>query len=310
MRGHYGFEGIVVTDWGLLNSRNYPQPLVAIAWGVEDLTPEERIVRIIEAGCDQFGGQANTDMVVGLVKNGSISEDRIDVSVRRLLREKFLLGLFENPYTDPAAAERVVGNDYFMRVGKETQRRAYTLLTNKNETLPLRGVTPATKFYVEGIDETYMAERNLTVVKTPGEADYALVRLESPTYPRGNGTLDVSFASGSLEFTPQEKKRQAAIYSAVPTIVDVVLNRAAVIPEIAGSAAALFGSYGSDSGAFLDVVLGSSAPEGKLPFDLPRSMEAVEEQMEDVPFDTRGPLFKFGHGLRYPSPCGEKKCQA
>lgn len=57
LRGHYGFEGIVVTDWGLLTSRNYSQPLVAIAWGVEDLTPEERIVRIIEAGCDQFRGQ-------------------------------------------------------------------------------------------------------------------------------------------------------------------------------------------------------------------------------------------------------------
>lgn len=141
LRGHYGFEGIVVTDWGLLTSRNYSQPLVAIAWGVEDLTPEERIVRIIEAGCDQFRGQANTDMVVGLVKNGPFSEDRIDVSVRCLPREKFLLCLFENPYTDPAAAEHVVGNDYFMRAGKETQRRAYTLLSNKNETLPLRDVT-------------------------------------------------------------------------------------------------------------------------------------------------------------------------
>ncbi|KAI7909343.1 hypothetical protein M9X92_011686 [Pyricularia oryzae] len=78
-----------------------------------------------------------------------------------------------------------------------------------------------------------------------------------------------------------------------------MLDRPAAIPEVAEGAAAVFGSFGSGTEAFLDVVFGIAAPEGKLPFDLPRSQKAVEESMEDVPFDTKSPVFTFGHGLRY-----------
>ena len=68
------------------------------------------------------------------------------------------------------------------------------------------------------------------------------------------------------------------------------------------SAAALLGSYGSSDEAFLDVVFGAAQPEGSLPFDLPRSMAAVEASRSDVPFDTADPLFRFGRGtaLRRP----------
>ncbi|CRK18803.1 hypothetical protein BN1723_011697 [Verticillium longisporum] len=57
--------------------------------------------------------------------------------------------------------------------------------------------------------------------------------------------------------------------------------------------------------AFLDIVFGVDgwAPEGKLPFDMPRSMAAVEASKEDVPFDTEDPLFEFGHGLSYRERC-------
>jgi hypothetical protein len=70
-------------------------------------------------------------------------------------------------------------------------------------------------------------------------------------------------------------------------------------------AAALFGSYGSSTDAFLDVVFNENGaePEGKLPFDLPRSNAAVADNLEDVPFDTKDPVFKFGHGLSYKSSC-------
>jgi hypothetical protein len=86
------------------------------------------------------------------------------------------------------------------------------------------------------------------------------------------------------------------------------LERPAVIPEIAENAAALLGSYGSSPAAFLDIVFGIEgvAPQGKLPFDLPRSMAAVEASKEDVPFDTENPVFKFGHGLSYEEACVQK----
>jgi beta-glucosidase len=107
------------------------------------------------------------------------------------------------------------------------------------------------------------------------------------------------FHAGSLEFAAEERDHHAAICSAVPTIVDVYLDRPAVLTELAIAAAALLGSYGSSDEAFLDVVFGAAQPEGSLPFDLPRSMAAVAASRSDVPFDTADPIFRFGHGLRY-----------
>jgi len=60
-------------------------------------------------------------------------------------------------------------------------------------------------------------------------------------------------------------------------------------------------SFGRDAAAFLDVVFGKAAPEGALPFDLPGSMAAVLASRSDVPYDIQDPLFRFGHGLRYPA---------
>ncbi|KPM38251.1 putative beta-glucosidase C [Neonectria ditissima] len=310
LREELGFEGIVLTDWGLITDSQMDGGIFpARAWGVEDLSGLERAARILDAGCDQFGGEERTDLVIQLVEEGIVSEERIDKSVRKLLREKFLLGLFDNPFVDPEAAARIVGNDYFVRLGEDAQRRSYTLLTNKDDVLPLTNLAEKTKFYIEGFNATFVESRNFTVVDTPEEADFALLRLLTPYEPR-NGVFESNMNAGSLAYNSTEKKRQAAIYKTVPTIVDIILERPAVIPEIIEAASAVLGSYGSSTDAFLDVILGESGPEGKLPFDLPRSMEAVENNMEDVPFDTRNPVFKFGHGLSYANLCGdsEGKC--
>lgn len=110
--------------------------------------------------------------------------------------------------------------------------------------------------------------------------------------------------NGSLAFDLQEQERQAAIYDFTPTIVDMKFNRPAVIPEIAEKAATLFASYGSNDDALLDVIFNAQGaePQGRLPFDLASSMAAVEGSYEDLPFDTKDPLFKSGHGLSYDSP--------
>lgn len=303
LRGELGFDGIVVTDWGLITDTVIlGQDMPARAWGLENTTELERAARILNAGCDQFGGEQRPELIVQLVHEAIIPEERLDVSVRRLLGEKFILGLFDNPFVDPEAAARVVGNDYFARLGHEAQRRAYTLLTNKNKMLPLKHISPETKFYIEGFDSAFLQARNLTVVNIPQEADYALLRMNAPYEPRPGG-FEAGMHAGSLEFNSTEKERQAAIYATVPTIVDVMLDRPAAIPEVMDGASAVLGSFGSGSAAFLDVIFGINTPEGKLPFDLPRSMEAVKESFEDVPFDTKDPVFRFGHGLRYTDEC-------
>lgn len=300
LRHELGFEGIVVSDWGLVtDSVIRGQDMPARAWGAENLTEIERAAKILNAGTDQFGGEQRFDLILQLVGNNTISEDRIDVSVRRLLREKFLLGLFENPFVDVDAADSLVGQADFVAAGKDTQRKSFTLLTNNDTILPLKH-DKTMKFYTEGLNKTLLASRDITVVATPAEADFALLRLQAPYEPRPGG-FEANYHAGSLEYNATEQARQAAIYSTVPTIVDIYLDRPAAIPEIAEQAKALMANYGAAGEAFLDVVFGVDGykPEGRLPFDLPRSMEAVEASKEDVPFDTENPVFRFGHGLSY-----------
>ncbi|KAM0321538.1 hypothetical protein ACHAQA_010028 [Verticillium albo-atrum] len=300
LREELGFDGIVVTDWGLITDvRTGGYDFPARAWGMEDQSAEQRAFRILEAGCDQFGGEERPELVVELVRSGRISEDRIDSSVRRLLKEKFVLGLFENPFVDPEYADEVVGNSFFRRLGDDAQRRSYTLLSNTDSVLPLRELTTSTRIYSEGLNTTLLEARGYTSVDTPEDADLALLRLPPPFEPRV-GTLSTffGFRAGSLEYNSTEKARQAEIYAVVPTIVDIYLDRPIAIPEVVDSAQAVLASFGSTDEGFLDIIFGDAEPEGKLPFDLPRSDAAVEAQYEDVPFDTVDPVFKFGHGLR------------
>ncbi|VUC23934.1 unnamed protein product [Clonostachys rosea] len=301
LQNSLGFDGIVLTDWTLLSDRTlFGLPFPARAWGMEDKTEHERVLKIIEAGCDQLGGENRPELLIDLVNQGLVSEDRLDRSVRKLLKEKFLLGLFDNPFLDPKAADRVVGNPEFQRIADETQRQSFTLLSNTNNILPIRERVSGSAVYIEGLNQTTVEARGFKVVATPEEADWAFLRLAAPFEVR-DGTLSeyMGFQQGSLEFKAAERTRQSAIYSTVPTIVDIKLDRPVAIPEVIEQAAAVFGTFGASGDAFLDVVLGEAKPLGKLPFDLPRSDKAAEAQKEDVPFDTVDPLFKFGHGLQY-----------
>ena len=75
------------------------------------------------------------------------------------------------------------------------------------------------------------------------------------------------------------------------------LDRPAVVPEIAGAAAALLVNFGASNDALVEVLLGQAQARGRLPFDLPSSMQAVIESPSDVPFSTNDPLFHFGDGI-------------
>lgn len=292
LRERYGFDGVVCTDWGLVSDAEiFGQPFLARAWGVEHLSPRERMKKILDAGADQFGGEACPELLIELVSDGEISEQRLDISARRLLREKFELGLFENPFVDEDVAHAVVGRDEFRAAGEAAQRASITLLTNR-DILPLaRGL----KLYVEGVAPEIAGQYG-EVVETPEEADAAILRLHAP-FEQRETMFENFFHAGSLEFPAEVIDRVRAIAAVVPTIVDVLVDRPAILGQIVDIAAAVTVNWGSNAAALLDVVTGAASPQGRLPFDLPRSMAAVEASRPDVPFDTADPLFRFGHGL-------------
>ncbi len=295
LREKYGFDGIVCTDWSLLSDMKiFGMGMPARAWGVENLSKAERAKKILDAGVDQFGGEACPEIIIQLVREDKVSEERINQSIRRLLREKFMLGLFNNPYLDLDKAEKIVGNPEFRKAGELAQRKSIVLLKNEKNTLPLKS---GLKLYVEGIKPEAIAQYG-EVVDDPSKADMAILRLSAP-YEKRKGIMERFFHAGDLDFKEPEKSRILNVLNQVPTIVDIYLERPAVIPEIAEKSAALLGNFGANDGAILDVIFGKFAPQGKLPFELPSSMEAVRKQKEDLPYDSENPIFPFGHGLSY-----------
>ncbi|HEX9386861.1 MAG TPA: glycoside hydrolase family 3 N-terminal domain-containing protein [Anaerolineales bacterium] len=297
LREKYEYDGVVCTDWGLITDVHLPDIIwPARAWGVEHLTEVERVKKALDAGVDQFGGESCPEYVVELVQTGRLSEARIDQSVRRLLRLKFQLGLFDNPFVDEDEVPKVLGDPEAVAAGLISQQRAMTLLKNEDHVLPLQGQP---KIFIKNIDPS-IAAQYAPVVATPEEADFALLRVETPWVPvETKNPFARGFHHGDLDFKGQAKAEALDLLQRVPTIVVLYLDRPAVIPEINESARALLAEYGANDVAVLNVIFGKTTPEGKLPFELPSSMEAVKNQKADVPYDSENPLYPFGFGLSY-----------
>lgn len=296
LREELRFDGIVCTDWGLIGDRVvFGQDLPARAWGVEHLSELERVIRILNVGCDQFGGESRPDLVIEAVRSGAISEERIDTSVRRILAEKFVLGLFDSPYLDPEHAAATIGRDDFVAEGRAAQQAAIARLTEPSAgaaSLPLK---LGGRVYTENLGDASAARLGQPVA-CPSEADFAVLRLSAPHEPRPGG-FEAFFHTGSLEFSPSERERLLGICEQVPTIVVLFLDRPAVVPELALAAAAFLVDFGAQDDAVIDVLVGEATAKGRLPFDLPSSADAVERSRSDVAFDTDEPLFRFGDGL-------------
>ena len=302
LRNKYHFEGVVCTDWGLISDVKFLGIMIlpARARGMEKATEEERMLKIVQAGVDQFGGEMLPEMLIRLVKENKVSEARLDTSVRRLLRVKFEQGLFDDPFVDVARAEKVVGNAEFMAAGQLAQRKSIVLLKNDSfatgKVLPLKS---GQKVYCMNIDPDAVS-KYASVVENPGQADFAVIRLKTPSYHiKGTGLMGNLFGSGDLDFKGKEKDEILEILNAVPSVVDIYLDRPAVIPEIVAASKGLLANFGASDEAILDVIFGRIGPAAKLPFEIPSSMEAVLNQKEDLPYDSQNPLFPFGFGLSY-----------
>lgn len=292
LRDSLGFDGVVCTDWNIITDSEMGE---GRAWGVEQLSPLERVKKAIDAGCDQFGGEMVPELVVELVEGGKIDEARLDESVARIMRDKFVLGLFDNPYVDEESADDIVGNADFRAKGIEAQKRSTVLLKN-DRLLPLN---EGARVYVEGLNNPDAFTKYGVLVENPEDADVIFKKLQTPFDVRSEYFLESFFHQGRLYFTVEEQNAIIALMEQKPTIISINLERPAIFTEIDAIARASIADFGADDEVMAELIFGKFNPTGKLPFELPSSQKAVEQQLTDVPYDSENPLYPFGHGLSY-----------
>ena len=293
LRDQLGYEGVICSDWGIINGRH---------WGVGDLSIEERYIKAIDAGIDQFGGEKDTEVVIELVKKGLMPLSRIDASVKRILKNKFDLGLFDNPYVEVDQVKSRVNTERNIKLGKEAQKQSMVLLKN-DSTLPLE---KNINIFVDGFNTKSIVHGN--VVSDIKDADVIVSYVHTVfngNQPSGidrlvDNVLSSIFPNQDLNFSPEILEKLDEFSSIKPLIVIVDLNRPAILDSINQMSSALVGTFGVDESVIFETLFGESKPTGKLPFEIPSSMKEVNEQLEDVPDDTMNPTFKFGFGLTYP----------
>ena len=303
---------MILTDWAITNDcsevcRNGFPPGerpsfagVGMPWGVEDMSKIDRFAKAVNAGVDQFGGTEEAEYLVQGVRSGKITENRLNESVYRIALQKFRQGLFENPYVDTVAAARIVGSAQFQNEATAAQRRSLVLLENKNDLLPL--AARGKRVFLHGVDSATAARYGFTVAPDLAHADIAIVRTNAPFQTlHPNYAFGARFHEGDLGFRGGDKEFEEIkrITATVPTIITVYLDRPAILTELKDRASALIGNFGVSDAALLDVLTGVAQPEGKLPFELPSSMQEVEAQRSSVPHDTAHPLYRIGFGRMY-----------
>ena len=216
LREEAKFEGVVCTDWGITKDMKVlDSPMGGKPWGVESLTEAERHYKILQAGVDQYGGNNEIGPVLAAydmwakAQGEQSARQRFEQSARRLLLNVFRVGLFEHPYLDPEASEKIVGNPQFMQEGYEAQLKSVVMLKNHdNKTLPMdkrykvyvpKRHFPAIPGLWGGISEEKTVEpidlalvrKYYEVVEQPEQADFAICLIEEPSTGFGYSAADV-----------------------------------------------------------------------------------------------------------------------
>jgi beta-glucosidase len=214
LRGKYGFDGVICTDWGVTQDEKAIDGFGTTCWGAEKLSVVERHYKIMMAGVDQYGGNNDAGPVIeaynmGVKEHGEeFMRARLEQSAVRLLKNIMRVGLFENPYLDVEQTKKTVGNGDFMKAGYDAQLKSVIMLKNKGKVLPLAkqktvyipkrltaagrdffgGPTPESVSYPVSID---LVKKYFNVTDNPAEADFALVIVRSPNSGSGYDQADI-----------------------------------------------------------------------------------------------------------------------
>ncbi|WP_333912095.1 glycoside hydrolase family 3 protein [Vibrio coralliirubri] len=324
LRDKLGYTGNVNSDTGIIGER---------AWGVEHKTIDEQVAMAVEAGVDVLSGFHDKEVIVKLVEKDLITEERVDLSVTRLLEEQFKLGLFENTYVDEKKAQEILGNEKYQERADYAQKKSVVLLQNTNKTLPLAESTAQAPvaLYVMGMDENIAGDDkyNFTVTSgdyeagetrppVPADTDYAVIRVRvsnegsDPDLIFGGANPDeldilafsemATAASWHIEPSLSDIKAVMNEVGADKTVLSINFRQPFVLDDQSNlkQAGAVIATFGVSDSNLMEVLSGNFAPQGKLPFALANSAQAIQNQDSDYPgYDQADTLYPFGHGLSY-----------
>ncbi len=320
LKGELGFQGFVVSDWG----------------GITQVDPDyyTAVVTAINAGVDMnmvpYYYQAFIGTMKQAVLNGDITQARIDDAVRRILRAKFMLGLFENPYGDPALAA-TVGSQEHRALARQAVRESLVLLKNDNSVLPVdKNVSTV---LVAGINSTgiqaggwtldWQGEQRNTLVGTTildgirelvgpntqvlyddvgqfpdfsGKAPVGIAIVGEMPYAEGMGD------TADLTLNTLDQNVINALRSKVDKLIVVIISgRPLVITAQYQAVDAWVAAWlpGSEGAGVADVLFGDYPFVGKLPYTWPRSNAQLPLNINNSAGLTgcAAPLFPFGYGL-------------
>jgi beta-glucosidase len=325
LKNELGFQGFLVSDWAAIDQL-----------GADYKTDVETS---INAGLDMVmipygpgGGNGYADFIADLkqlVADGKVSQSRIDDAVRRILRVKFQMGLFENPQTDPALLAKI-GSPEHREVARRCVRESLVLLKNSNSVLPLKKNLKRLAVVGKAADDLGIQCGGWTIdwqgktgdVTTGGTTLLAAIKksvsaeTEVSFSPDGNGLKSadaIIVVVGELPYA--EMKGDRAELSLAPEDAALVAKAKAtgapVVTLLYSGRPLVLGAALDQSDAFLaawlpgteglgmtDVLFGDCKPTGKLPRAWPRETDSVRDQ------SVSGAAFPFGFGLTF---AGEPK---
>lgn len=302
LRKELGFQGIVHSDYSIIEGLKVfgMSCIPGRAWGVEKKNTGQKLKQVLEAGVDQIGGECCSGKLVKAVRAGLVPQSIVDAVCRRILHLKFALGLFDDPFVDPQNAQAVCGKKEFVQMADDAMRRSLVLLKNELGQNPWLPLQKNIKIYSEGF-LTQDIQKFALPVSCVEDADAALIWLDVPKYIDKRDPMTAMFSCGSLAYPSKTVKHVVSIMQKKPTILVIHMLRPVVIPEFQKYAAAIIADFSVKPEIILEAVFGDFAPTGKLPFDLPLTLQDAANQKSDVPFDCKHKAFAYGDGLTYRS---------
>ncbi|RMG43501.1 MAG: glycoside hydrolase family 3 protein, partial [Methanobacteriota archaeon] len=311
-----GFDGFLISDWAAIDQLpgDYASDIeTSINAGLDMIMVPNRYVEFITT-------------LKSLVNENRVSMERIDDAVRRILRIKMRLGLFEQPYTDRNFTASV-GSPQHREIARECVRQSLVLLKNDNNLLPISknltrihlagknaddlgnqcggwtitwqggsgNITIGTTIK-EAIENTVSANTQVTYTRDGTDAagaDVVIVVIGETPYAEGAGdrvTLDLSQEDITAITNAHD--------SGVPTVGILISGRPLIISPILDLCDAFLVAWlpGSEGQGVADVLFGDYTPTGKLSHSWPASMSQIPVNFGDPNYN---PLFPYGFGLTY-----------